>query len=644
MQAPQLQITTEMPSEHHDLTLVKTKSTASSLFTRPLSPTSSRESLASSDKDVAPISPMTEHSVTAAEVTDKLCGLPTDGVADSNNQMVVAAEGTEAGRVRRASMSLISQDEVVLKNILGDGETGTALVQKFCCGGGCCLAGKANGLQVVPNDPHLPLPDNDAFRSLNLNLGELSMDTPLTQTASLPQSTTFLSTSPPTDTSELNLDNSQPPQFVQPHPPYHTFPAAIHDARALTKPGAEKRTYHFDIDVTDYPEEIDGVDFRVGGAIGICPPNDDMLVNDIFERLGVPRFLRDKPTNLSTNEGRWPTIWGDDQARRLVTTRRELLTWCVDLESSPPTKSFLRVLAEHASDACEKKILTYLVSAEGQGAFCDLRTSAHTTVAQLLYAFPSSMPPMADLLSTLKQLMPRFYSLSNDPVISSDRNGIAAGRRLIEIAVSVHETADWSRGVRTGVGSGYLERIAKLFMARKSDPDAPALRVPLFRGLMSNPLSREFVQDGPMLLIGAGVGMAPFRGFILNRLKNATCANKVWLLQGVRDSSLDELYSGELGSQEHQVKRVVESRKVNRSFGEAKYVQEELLHQKDVVWLVINSVDGRVFVCGSSKGMGEGVHESLLQVVMEMGNLSREEAERFWQGKKEGGQYITETW
>jgi sulfite reductase alpha subunit-like flavoprotein len=89
---------------------------------------------------------------------------------------------------------------------------------------------------------------------------------------------------------------------------------------------------------------------------------------------------------------------------------------------------------------------------------------------------------------------------------------------------------------------------------------------------------------------------------------------------------------------------VVQSRKQSKASGEAKYVQEEILHQKDVVWFVVNSVDGRVFVCGSSRGMGEGVHESLVQVVMEKGSLSREEAERFWEGKKDGGQYITETW
>ncbi|KLU91402.1 hypothetical protein MAPG_09922, partial [Magnaporthiopsis poae ATCC 64411] len=123
------------------------------------------------------------------------------------------------------------------------------------------------------------------------------------------------------------------------------------------------------------------------------------------------------------------------------------------------------------------------------------------------------------------------------------------------------------------------------------------------------------------------------------RLKTANCANKVWVLQGVRDSLVDEIYSGEWGVHEDEVKRVVESRR-----GEGRYVQEEVRAQADLVWYIINSVDGRVFVCGSSRGMGEGVEEALVEVAMQKGNLGRKEARKFWDLKREVGQYIAETW
>lgn len=60
--------------------------------------------------------------------------------------------------------------------------------------------------------------------------------------------------------------------------------------------------------------------------------------------------------------------------------------------------------------------------------------------------------------------------------------------------------------------------------------------------------------------------------------------------------------------------------------------------------LHFRAVDGRIFVCGSSKGMGEGVEKALVDVAMKKGNLGRTEAESFWKLKKEGGQYIAETW
>ncbi|KAF2104176.1 sulfite reductase flavo protein alpha-component [Rhizodiscina lignyota] len=616
--------------------------------TRPgNSPRSSEESAAwsgneSSDSSIVS-TPRTDPQV--GEVVDKLEELPAAALK-------VTSQPTS--KKRRASTTLIAENTRDIRRLLGEGETGTQLIEKYCCGGGCCL------LPTLPPDTTkedfvpVVIPDNAAFRSLQLKLGPFSLDTELTSVAPLPESTILFDPVPKTTPKHVTTVHTEPPTFVQPHPPYHVVPCPVYGARELTKPGADKRTFHFDIDVTDYPVESGEIDFKVGGAIGITPPNDGAMVDDIFDALGIPNFVRDKPILMKTSGGRWPTIWGDEQPRELVTTRRELLTWCTDIQSSPPTKPLLRLLAEHADAKNEKKILMYLSSAQGQASFCDLRTGPHVTLAQLLHAFPSARPPLPALLSVLQQLMPRFYSLSNDPHISSTREGLA-GRRLIELAVSVHDTPDWHGEKRTGVGSGYLERVAHKFMeaeasglsARTGGPasqDILDLKIPMFRGLMANPLSREFVKDGPMLLIGAGVGMAPFRGFILNRLKNANCANKVWLVQGVRDSKLDEIYSGELGDHESEIKHVVQSRKKDRRAGDPKYVQDELRQQADVVWFVINAIDGRVFVCGSSHGMGEGVEAALVDVAMEKGGLSREEAQLFWKQKADSGQYIAETW
>lgn len=647
-----------------------------------MSPRSSGESLATaSDETSDSDAPSMTEPQEMNEITDKVQDLPISS--------------PQRSRKRRASTTYATNPEDIRK-LLGDG-SGTKFLQKYCCGDGCCMAEALPASAGRPEHVFVSQPDNEAYRFLGLNLGSLTLDTELTKTVDLPETKIALGSVRKQSISEKFPDETQhdhdaravnvyPPTYMKPHPPYSIYNAPVYGARELTKPGAEKRTFHFDLDVTDYPEE-GGVDFKVGGAVGVCPPNDPNVVEDIMDQLGIPRFQRDKPVRLFTGGGRWPTIWGDEASRELVTTRREILTWTVDISSAPPTKPLFRLFAEHAEAANEKKILLFLSSAQGQAAFCDLRTGPHITLQQLLRAFPSSKPPVEALCGVLNQLMPRFYSLSNDPHVSSAREGLA-GRRLIEIAVTVHETPAYTGSNRTGVGSGFLERIALKFVEaeKKALEDADQgkycthpgvagrrlnLQVPMFRGLMSNPLSREFASDGPMVLIGAGVGMAPFRGFILNRLKNANCANKIWLIQGIRDSMLDEIYRGELGAHESEIKKVVQSRakappvdaddsdvsnptdddkpaKVIKGTDKqekvAKYVQDEVRMQADIVWFVINAVDGRLFVCGSTKGMGEGVEGALIDVAMDKGGLDFETAKQFWQGKKEAGQYIAETW
>ncbi|ERF71886.1 hypothetical protein EPUS_01801 [Endocarpon pusillum Z07020] len=620
-------------STHHPLPETSTSHPDDPIPTEPSIFTISTPSVIQNDQSP----PASTGSATSGYASDSDASTPVteSSVEDDATDPEQGDSGDDTPRRRRASTMLVSQNSEDMRRILG--------AEKVCCGGGCCMLSPSNNQEAPRIKNPVKPPDNKAFQGMGLKLGPIGLETDLNSIVDLPEKTvSFACLGTNTIIPGPTVDTSKhPPRFVTPHPPYEVYSAPLFHARELTRPGAEKRTYHFDIDVTDYPVESGNVDFVVGGAIGVCAPNPPQVVDAIFDLLAVPRFVRDKQVLMTTTNGRWPTIWGDDQPRELVTTRRELLTWCSDIQSYAPTKGLLRLLAEYAEDPHERKILMYLSSAQGQPSFCDLRTGPHITLFQLLSAFRSSRPPLDHLLSVLNTLMPRFYSLSQDPQVSCLRDEKNC-RRLIEVAVTVHETDDFANGTRTGVGSGFLERMAqRLIAAEKAgiDPRSLDLRIPMFRGLMANPLAREFVSDGPMLLIGAGVGVAPFRGFVHRRLRSANCANKVWVLQGVRDSLLDELYSGDWGVHEDKVKKIVQSRK-----GEKRYVQEEVRAQADLVWFIINALDGRVFVCGSTKGMGEGVEKALVDVAMGKGNLNEDEARAFWEGKKEAGQYIAETW
>ncbi|KAL9105635.1 MAG: hypothetical protein Q9187_008676, partial [Circinaria calcarea] len=218
------------------------------------SPHSSSQSLnfTSSSDSGSPTTPQTD-----TELSDLF-----DQVADKTT-LVDTPPAPKHSRIRRASTVLISKSPEDVQRILGEG--GTNLIER----------------DAAP----LPLPDNDAFRSLHLRLAPLSMDTELSKIVDLPEETVSFENIPAKATGSKSAPQTHPPEFVTPHPPYAVHSAKIHHARALTKPGAEKRTYHFDIDVTDYPEESGDVDFVVGGAIGVCAPNSDDLVDDVFDTL-----------------------------------------------------------------------------------------------------------------------------------------------------------------------------------------------------------------------------------------------------------------------------------------------------------------------------------------------------------------------
>lgn len=283
----------------------------------------------------------------------------------------VAIDFTKPRHKRGASTTLIVEDAEDVRKLTGEASSGIKLIEKVCCSGGCCNREDVDVDPAVASTIPVVFPDNAAFRSLGLKLEHLSLDSGLTKVVDIPPCTVSFEPLESAQDLPAPATSTKPPTFVTPHPPYELYSARIHSARELTNPGAEKRTYHFDLDVTDYPDEGGNVDFVVGGAVGVCAPNSPAMVDELFSLLEVEASIQDEPVTLKTSGGRWPTIWGDEKPRELVTTRRALATWCSDLQSYPPTKPLLRLLAEYATEENEKKILMCLSSAQGQSAFCE---------------------------------------------------------------------------------------------------------------------------------------------------------------------------------------------------------------------------------------------------------------------------------
>ncbi|KAG9562054.1 FAD binding protein, partial [Aureobasidium melanogenum] len=143
---------------------------------------------------------------------------------------------------RRASTHLITSSADDIRKLLGTGETGTAFLQNYCCGAAanCCKIKVLRPDTTQPGFIPVVLPDNDAFRALNLKINALTLDTGLSDLVELPKPKYSLeSVSKDEASSHHSTVDVHPPTFVQPHPPYDVYSAPVFHARQLTNEGAE---------------------------------------------------------------------------------------------------------------------------------------------------------------------------------------------------------------------------------------------------------------------------------------------------------------------------------------------------------------------------------------------------------------------
>lgn len=193
--------------------------------------------------------------------------------------------------------------------------------------------------------------------------------------------------------------------------------------------------------------------------------------------------------------------------------------------------------------------------------------------------------PLEQWLSDLPEEAPRQYTIANaympnelELVVRQQRN----------------EAGD------LGLASGWLTERLNL-----NDPVELAIR--------DNQEFHTPPADQPLILIGNGSGIAGLRAHWQHRAR--TGGEPCWVLFGERDAFADRLFADELS--DLQAKGVIQSLDcVYSRGGEPEYVQQRLIRRKDQLlsWLGRNAC---IYVCGSRLGMGQGVHQALLELLGE---------------------------
>lgn len=363
--------------------------------------------------------------------------------------------------------------------------------------------------------------------------------------------------------------------------------------------------------------------YKPGDHLGVFACNRQELVEGILKRLDSP-FEADVPIELQmqkqshTPNGIVKSWLPHD--RYLPNTLRTLLTRFLDI-TTPPSPNLLRYFASIATNSKEQARLNLL--ATDSSAYEDWRHWNFPNLLEALEEFPSVKPNAPVLVLHLTPLQPRFYSISSSPMVHE-------GQIHLTVAVVQYKTQGGSGPVHYGVASNYLSEI--------SDGE------PLYVFVRSAPNFYMPVDTkAPMILVGPGTGIAPFRGFWHHRLAQMKTQDtddfgKIWLFFGCRKNDLD-LYRQEK-------KEMLESGVLDKVFlalsredGEKKtYVQDCIQAEAPQIYDMLVHRRGHFYVCGDCT-MAEDVYQTLKQIIQTHGQMMDKEVETYMLSLRDENRY-----
>jgi sulfite reductase (NADPH) flavoprotein alpha-component len=372
-----------------------------------------------------------------------------------------------------------------------------------------------------------------------------------------------------------------PPRYTRTNP----FPARLVVNRRLSGPESEKDTRHFEIDLSGW-----GLSFEVGDSLAVYPTNEPELVDEIIHLIAAT---------------------GDEQVSRPKgepTTLREALLR--DYSIKQPTPKFLKAIAHRASAA---PTLNYLLAPNRKQ---DLETYLWgMEVIDFLIEHPSARFAPQEFVGLLTKLQPRLYSVASSLRAYPDQ---------VHFIVDVVRYESHGR-LRKGVCSSFL--------AERAD-DVP---VPVFPAvakhfhLPENP-------DTPIIMIGPGTGIAPFRAYLQER-KVTGAKGKNWLFFGAQHESCDFAYGDEFTAYQKEGFLTRLDCAWSRDQAHKVYVQHKMKENAAEIWKWIDTQGALFFVCGDAWRMAKDVDATLRNIVREQGGKTVEQANEYVEKLKNEKRY-----
>ena len=355
------------------------------------------------------------------------------------------------------------------------------------------------------------------------------------------------------------------------------FPATLLVRQKITGRDSEKDVRHIEIDLSG-----SGLQYRAGDALGVWFENDPAVVDEI---LAAVSLKGDEPVNAG-GQGK--------------TVREALLH---DWEIGLNTPQFVQGYAEISGNPELKE------AAADASAY-----AAANPIAGIVSQYPAALTA-EQLAGLLRPLAPRLYSISSAPE---------------EVGEEVHLTVGVLRyehnGIpRTGAASGFLgERLEEEGSVRVFVEENPRFRLP------ENP-------ETPVIMIGAGTGVAPFRAFMQQRAANGD-SGKNWLIFGNQHFTQDFLYQTEWQGWAKDGLLNKYDFAWSRDQEEKIYVQHKIREEAAELWQWLQQ-GAHIYVCGDASRMAKDVEQALLDTIAEQGGLSADDADEYLDNLRQEGRY-----
>lgn len=375
-----------------------------------------------------------------------------------------------------------------------------------------------------------------------------------------------------TTASTVQSTNESLQQTVAKYSRNNPFYAEVLENINLNGKGSNKETRHIELSI-----EGSGLTYEAGDTLGIFPKNNPQLVNDVIHALKLNK---------------------DDQVQvdgEQVSLEEAFTSF---IEITALTKPVLQKLVDYSTNQAFKQLVT-------ENGVQLKEYMKNRDLLDLIQDYGPFNVTSKQIVSILRKMPPRLYSISSSYQANPDEVHLTIG----VVRYDAHGRE------RKGVCSVYCaERLEVGDKVRIFIQPNPNFKLP------KN-------SDAPIIMVGPGTGIAPFRGFMQER-EEIGARGKSWLFFGDQHFVTDFLYQTEW---QNWLKDGILT-KMDVAFSRDKeekiYVQHKLLqHSKELFsWIKEGAY---IYVCGDKNKMAKDVQEALITIIAEEGNMSREDAENY---------------